>query len=83
MQETATRELAHRASDGVEVWLRWNPEDGRLTVLVEDTKAETGFDLEARADNALDVFYHPFAYATGSAAQAATVAAKGQSISAN
>jgi hypothetical protein len=59
-----TRELAYRASDGVEVWLRWNPEDNRLTVVVEDTKAETVFDVEARADNALDVFYHPFAYAT-------------------
>ncbi len=59
-----TRELAYRASDGVEVWLRWDPDDNRLTVVVEDTKAATVFDIEARADNALDVFYHPFAYAT-------------------
>jgi hypothetical protein len=70
-----TRELAYRASDGVEVWLHWSPSGDRLMVRVEDSKAETGFELEARPDNALDVFYHPFAYATSPVATAATIAA--------
>lgn len=68
-----TRELAYRASDGVEVWLDWNPEDDRLTVRVEDTQAETGFELEARRDNALDVFYHPYVYAPESVVEVAAV----------
>ena len=63
MQQQTTRELAHRASDGVEVALLWSPSDNRLTVVVEDTKADERIELEARADNALDVFYHPYAYA--------------------
>lgn len=70
-----TRELAYRASDGVEVWLRWNPEDNRLTVRVEDAETETGFDLDARPDNALEVFYHPFAYAPVWVSAAAALAA--------
>jgi hypothetical protein len=57
-----TRELAYRASDGVVVSLQWDPADDRLTVHVEDTQAETAFELEARRDNALEVFYHPYAY---------------------
>jgi hypothetical protein len=75
MQRTTTRELAHRASDGVEVWLLWNSDDDRVTVVVEDAKVEKRFELEARADNALEVFYHPFAYAPGPLSAAAAVAA--------
>jgi hypothetical protein len=63
MQQQTTRELAYRANDGVEVALLWRPSDDRLTVVVEDMKADERFELEARADNALEVFYHPFAYA--------------------
>lgn len=65
MQWTATtKELAYRAGDGVEVSLRWNPSDGSLTVVVDDVKTEESFELQARPDNALDVFYHPYAYAS-------------------
>jgi hypothetical protein len=63
MEQATTRELAYRANDGVEVRLHWNPENDRFTVVVEDTKADERFELEARHDNALEVFYHPFAYA--------------------
>lgn len=56
------RELAHRAGDGTEVALLWSEEDGRLTVVVTDWRTEESFEIEARADNALDVFHHPFAY---------------------
>jgi hypothetical protein len=63
MLETTTRELAYRASDGVEVVLLWNPSDDRLSVVVEDTRLDERFRIQTRADNALEVFYHPYAYA--------------------
>ena len=75
MQQTTTRELAYRANDGVEVALFWSPSDDRLTVVVEDTKADERIELEARLDNALDVFYHPYAYAPVWARAAAAFAA--------
>ena len=77
MQSTATlEELAHRAGDGVDVWLYWAPATGSLTVVVADARTDDRFELEARADDALEVFYHPYAYAplrsdAGSAASAA------------
>jgi hypothetical protein len=73
--ETTTRELAYRASDGVGVALLWNPSDDRLSVVVEDTRLDERFEIQTRADNALEVFYHPYAYApvwiSGAAALAA------------
>lgn len=56
-------ELAFRANDGVEVTLLWGRRDDRLTVLVEDVKAGESFEVTATAENALDVFHHPYAYA--------------------
>jgi hypothetical protein len=58
-----TRELAHRVADGVEISLLWNELDGSLRVVVIDARAGTAFEVSAPSDNALDVFYHPFAYA--------------------
>jgi hypothetical protein len=63
--ETLTREmreLAHRVGDGFAVTLLWAEDSGDLKVVVEDWRTEERFELEARADNALDVFNHPFAY---------------------
>ena len=65
-QATTYRELAHRAGDGVEVSLLWRPRDGRLTVVVDDVRAEERLELSARPDNALEVFYHPYAYVSTS-----------------
>jgi hypothetical protein len=62
-QNTTFTELAHRAGDGVEVSLFWNEGDNRLTVAVADTRTGEEFELAAHPENALDVFYHPFAYA--------------------
>ncbi len=57
------KELARRSdSDGVQVSLRWQRAKGRLTVVVTDRAGHT-VELPARTDNALDVYYHPFAYA--------------------
>ena len=57
-----TKELAERSGDGVEVRLVWSDADDRLTVIVTDSRTEESFEIEARRDNALDVFNHPFAY---------------------
>ena len=56
-------ELAHRTGDGLAVTLFWRKRDDRLTVEVEDERSGDVFELPAARDRALDVFYHPFAYA--------------------
>ena len=56
-------ELADRTGDGMAVTLNWDRDgDGSLWVSVchEDT-GET-FIVDAPPHNALEVFYHPFAY---------------------
>jgi hypothetical protein len=57
------RELAHRANDGLEVSLLWNPDDGSLAVSVVDTRLGTALELPVGDASPLEVFYHPFAYA--------------------
>jgi hypothetical protein len=59
------RELDHRCSDGIDVHLLWDPRDHLLLVAVMDSRTYAGFTVEV-ADNAraLQVFHHPFAYAT-------------------
>ena len=42
---------------------RLNELDGSLRVVVVDARAGTAFEVTAPQDNALDVFYHPYAYA--------------------
>jgi hypothetical protein len=75
MIKTTTRELARRTNDGIEVVLLWSPRDDRLTVVVEDTKLDERFELETRSDNALEVFYHPYAFAPVWVSAAAALAA--------
>ena len=59
----APLELDHRAGDGLEVWLLWTASTNRLFVLVVDTKLEDAFELDVAAQDALDAFRHPYAYA--------------------
>jgi hypothetical protein len=61
-ERTTVAELARRTGDGLDVVLTWNRLTGRLWVHVKHVRTQTGFDVEAPAANALDVFYHPFAY---------------------
>ncbi|HZO62654.1 MAG TPA: hypothetical protein VFB35_06695 [Gaiellaceae bacterium] len=60
--EQELRELDHRLGDGFEVRLLWGAEDGELKVVVDDWRTDEHFEISARADNALDVFNHPYAY---------------------
>jgi hypothetical protein len=57
------RELAHRATDGLEVMLFWHQTTNELTVSVSDERTGAYFELAADPDEALDVFYHPYAHA--------------------
>jgi hypothetical protein len=58
---STTRELASREGDGVQVQLRWHPQDNTLTVSVEDARAGERFEFAVERDRGLDAFYHPFA----------------------
>ena len=60
---TTLRELAFRENDGIEVTLYWNSGDGALSVFVFDERTGDAFALAVGADDPLDVFEHPFAYA--------------------
>ena len=66
MTTTITRraELAHRASDGLDVYLFWNAPTSRVTVGVHDARGDDSFELEVDGRHALDAFNHPYAYAT-------------------
>ena len=61
--EAPLRELAFRATDGLEISLLWNAVAGGLAVSVQDTRSGDVFEVPAPRDRALEVFYHPYAYA--------------------
>jgi hypothetical protein len=65
MTTTITRqtELAHRTSDGIDVYLFWNELTGHVTVDVLDARTDECFELEVDGRHALDAFNHPYAYA--------------------
>jgi hypothetical protein len=64
-QSTTMRtELANRSSNGVEVTLLWAQSNGvdEVVVCVSDVQAGAYFEIQAEPGQALDVYYHPFAY---------------------
>jgi hypothetical protein len=65
MTMTITRrtELAHRTSNGIDIYLFWNEQTGRVTVSVIDGQADHSFEFEVDGRHALDAFNHPYAYA--------------------
>jgi hypothetical protein len=56
-------ELLHRESGSTHIALLWSKEDATLTVSVVGSSPDDSFELEAAEATALDVFYHPYAYA--------------------
>jgi len=61
---TATiEELDQRESNGITVSLLWNRLTNTLSVHVYDSTNQEEFELRCAADEALDAFHHPFAYA--------------------
>jgi hypothetical protein len=60
----SVKEPAYREGDGIEVSLLWDDGDDWLTVSLRDARTGMLFEVDAAHDRALDVFYHPFSYAT-------------------
>jgi hypothetical protein len=58
-----TVELMYRESADMSVALLWNREDGTLKVSVREVSTENPFELVVGEEEALDAFYHPYAYA--------------------
>jgi hypothetical protein len=64
MNDEILRELDHRTSDRIDVWLLWREHDNQVLVSVADDKTGDQFTIEVRdGERALDVFNHPYAYA--------------------
>jgi len=57
------RELDARSAEGIDVRLFWFPGTDTVAVSVFDATREESFELVVAADEALDAFQHPFAYA--------------------
>ena len=55
------RELARRASGGIEVALYWSPLDDGTTVEVWDAASDETLVFAVAPERALEAFYHPFA----------------------
>jgi hypothetical protein len=60
---TTTRELAQRLSGADEVLLLWHPESDRVELSVRNLASGVGYEIEIAPADAIDAFYHPFAYA--------------------
>lgn len=58
-----TRELAQRLSGGVEVVLLWHPNSDWVEVAVRDSRTGVEFQIDVPPADALDAYYHPYAYA--------------------
>jgi hypothetical protein len=58
-----TRELAQRLSGGDEVLLLWHPDSDRVELAVRNLATGAGCQIEVAPADAIDAFYHPFAYA--------------------
>ena len=57
------RELARRASNGIEVTLFWSKSTNCVTVEVFDARFEERFEFGVGGTDALNAFNHPYAYA--------------------
>ena len=61
--ESELRELARRSTAGVDVTLYWHPILDELIVCVCDKRNGAHFEIRPARYLALDVYYHPYAYA--------------------
>jgi hypothetical protein len=63
MSRSERRELARRSGAGVDVTLYWHPVLDELIVCVRDKRHGAHFEIRPPRYLALDVYYHPYAYA--------------------
>ena len=62
MRAQPRRELAHRASGGIEVTLYWNADDDSIHIEVRHGATDETFAFAVAGECALDAFHHPFAH---------------------
>ncbi len=67
------KELAQRENDGIAVRLLWDTETDGLSVSVHDWRTGEAFELTAEPQRAMDVFHHPYAYASRGGAEVAAL----------
>jgi hypothetical protein len=58
-----TRELAQRINGTVDVRLLWYPGSDRIELAVHDLATDVTFELAVAPADAIEAFYHPYAYA--------------------
>jgi hypothetical protein len=58
----ARRELARRASGGIDITLFWSPHDNSTSIEVWRPDTEELITFPVAPEAALDAFYHPFAH---------------------
>lgn len=58
------RELDARSADGIDVRLLWHPSTDRVSVYLRDDRTGEAFVVAVDGTEALDAFWHPFAYAS-------------------
>lgn len=68
-------DLASRRNDGIDVTLWWTPADDTVSVEVLHLASDASFDLAVERSDALEAFYHPFAYAARRSPELLEVAA--------
>jgi hypothetical protein len=68
-------DLASRRNDGIDVTLWWTPADDTVSVEVLHVASDASFDLSVDRSDALEAFYHPFAYAARRSPELLEVAA--------
>jgi hypothetical protein len=56
------RELAHRATGGLEITLHWNPDDNSTSIDVHERTTEETISFAVPGHRALHAFHHPFAH---------------------
>jgi hypothetical protein len=56
------RELARRSADGIEFALFWRKSTNRITIELVDPVLDESLEFSIEGGNALDAFYHPYAY---------------------
>ena len=61
MNDHRQRQLAHRASGGIEITLYWRPDDNSTSVEVFHAATEQTLHFTVPPERALEAFYHPFA----------------------
>lgn len=62
------RELDRRCAHGIEVALLWEAGTDRVFVAVTDERTDERLHVPVDAADALDAFYHPYAYTLPAAA---------------